>query len=83
MGEKYIQISSAGNGSCVVAGETLEGKPYADIDTLMTSLNTLMDENKGRISSIAQNMETTSKNFEEFSEDLKQHPWKLLFKPKK
>jgi len=49
----------------------------------MTSLNTLMDENKGRISSIAQNMETTSKNFEEFSEDLKQHPWKLLFKPKK
>jgi len=82
MGEKYIQISSAGNGSCVAAGETLEGRPYADIDTLVTSLNSLMDDNKDRISAIAENMEATSKNFEEFSEDLKKHPWKLLFKPK-
>ena len=27
-------------------------------------------------------MEATSKNFEEFSDDIKRHPWKLLFKGK-
>ena len=34
----------------------------------------------GRIDNIANNLEQTSMNFKEFSEDIKRNPWKLLMK---
>lgn len=82
MGEKYIHIASSSGRCPVKPGAVLSGEPYKDIDTLVTSLNTVMDKNKERVASIAQNLEVTTKNLEEFSGDVKSHPWKLLFRPK-
>ena len=54
--------------------ETLE-KTLADVKSLVT-------DNKEKVDSIASNLEATTVNFKEFSEDIKQHPWKLLMKGK-
>jgi phospholipid/cholesterol/gamma-HCH transport system substrate-binding protein len=100
MGEKFIQISSAGNKDFIKPETVLSGKPYLDIDALLEqaqmitkdistqvnklviNLNSTVEDNKGSVSSIVKNLETTSKNFEEFSDDIKRHPWKLLIKTK-
>jgi phospholipid/cholesterol/gamma-HCH transport system substrate-binding protein len=82
MGEKYIQIAST-DGSGFIAPQTvLKGESYVDLDAMMKQVQGLVDENKGNITQIVKNLEATSKNFEEFSADLKKHPWKLLFKTK-
>lgn len=96
MGEKYIQISSLVGGDFIKPETTVNGNDYTDFDALTkqvqdissevkkltTTLNSAVDNNKESINQIVKNLETTSKNFEEFSEDIKKHPWKLLFKSK-
>jgi len=82
MGEKYIQIASTEGNEFIKPEAVLVGEPYADLDAMMKQVQGIMDENKGNISQIMKNFEATSKNFEEFSADLKRHPWKLLFKTK-
>jgi phospholipid/cholesterol/gamma-HCH transport system substrate-binding protein len=52
------------------------------VNKLVASLNTTLEDNKGNINQIIKNLEYTSKNFEEFSSDIKRHPWKLLFRTK-
>jgi len=54
--------------------ETLE-KTLADVKSLVS-------DNKAKVDNIATNLESTALNFKEFSEDIKQHPWKLLMKGK-
>ena len=96
MGEKYIQIASnAGNGF-INAGTILEGSPYVDMDVLFANVNTLTEEirklstnlnytvesNQDKISSTITHLESASINMDEFTQDIKQHPWKLLFKTK-
>ena len=54
--------------------ETLE-KTLADVKSLVT-------DNKAKVDSIASNLESPAVNFKDFSEDIKQHPWKLLMKGK-
>lgn len=71
MGEKYIQITSLEGKNFITPGSILQGKPYVDLEAL-----------KDNVPSIMKNLEATSKNFEEFSLDIKKHPWKLLFKSK-
>lgn len=82
MGEKYIHIASSGGGVFIASEASLKGKPYLDMDAMLANLNSTLDENKSGVSRIVVNMEATSKNFEEFSDDIKRHPWKLLFKEK-
>jgi len=96
MGEKYIQISSSKGANFITAQATLDGKPYMDLDTLTAqaegisneikkltaTLNLTLENNQDEISRIVTNLEAASKNFEEFSQDIKIHPWKLLFKTK-
>jgi len=53
-----------------------------DVRKLAASLNGVVGENKERIGSIMKNLVSTSENFNEFSNDIKQHPWKLLMKGK-
>jgi phospholipid/cholesterol/gamma-HCH transport system substrate-binding protein len=53
-----------------------------EVKKLTGNLNLTLDDNKDEISRILANLEITTKNFEEFSSDLKAHPWKLLFKTK-
>jgi ABC-type transporter Mla subunit MlaD len=82
MGEKYIQISSSGKAGFIKPGTVLQGEPYLDLDKLLASVSGTVEENKDSITAIVKNLETTSRNFEEFSGDIKRNPWKLLFRTK-
>jgi len=53
-----------------------------EVKKLTVNLNYTVEGNQDRISQIVKNLEATTKNFEEFSADIKNHPWKLLFKTK-
>lgn len=57
-------------------------KTLVEVKALASNVNSVVSDNKARIDAIASNIETTSANFKEFSEDIKQHPWKLLMKGK-
>lgn len=52
------------------------------VNKLIASLDTTLEYNKDNINVIIENLEGASKNFEEFSDDIKRHPWKLLWKTK-
>lgn len=53
-----------------------------NLDKTLLEVKSLVADNKAKVDSIAANLETTTANFKEFSEDIKQHPWKLLMKGK-
>jgi len=53
-----------------------------DVRTLAQNANGIISDNKAGINRIVGNLEETSKNFTEFSDDIKRHPWKLLMKGK-
>ncbi len=82
MGEKYVHISSSDEAEFIVPGDTAQGEPYVDLSVLIANLNKAVDDNKGTIKNTVRNFETTSQNFQEFSDDLKRNPWKLLFRVK-
>tara|TARA_B100000315_G_C14454271_1_gene530636 strand:- start:246 stop:905 length:660 start_codon:yes stop_codon:yes gene_type:complete len=54
-----------------------------EVKKLTSNLNYTVEGNQDEISRIVENLETTSKNMEEFSDDIKRNPWKLLFRKKK
>ncbi|MBM3250462.1 MAG: MCE family protein [Candidatus Omnitrophica bacterium] len=82
MGEKYIQISSSAGAGFIKPDTLLKGEPYLDLDKLLASVSGTVEDNKDSITAIVKNLETTSRNFEEFSGDIKRNPWKLLFRSK-
>lgn len=82
MGEKYIQISSYCGENFLAPEAVVTGRPYVDLDSLMATLNSSLDENRQGVADIVKNFAATSKNFEDFSADIKRNPWKLLFKTK-
>jgi len=53
-----------------------------DVRVLVANLNGVVGENKPGVDSIVADLEVTAKNFKEFSDDIKRHPWKLLIKSK-
>ena len=53
-----------------------------NLDKTLAQVKSLVADNKTKVDNIAANLESTSANFKEFSEDIKQHPWKLLVKGK-
>ena len=53
-----------------------------NLDSILGDVKTLVSDNKGKVDGIVTNLEQTSTNFNEFSEDIKKHPWKLLIKGK-
>ena len=52
------------------------------INALVKNLNDTVAGNKDSLTQMIKNFEKTSQNFEEFSDDLRRNPWKLLFKTK-
>ena len=60
-----------------VITETLE-----ELKDLVNNADELIVVNKEKIQSIITNLDSTSANLKEFSEDVKDHPWKLLLKTK-
>lgn len=61
--------------------ENLE-KTLLEVKDLAANVNDVVAGNKSKIDSIAADLQSTATNFKEFSEDIKQHPWKLLMKGK-
>lgn len=57
-------------------------KTLTEVKKLAENVNGVVSDNKTKIDNIAANLETTAVNFKDFSEDIKQHPWKLLMKGK-
>ena len=58
------------------------GQTARDVSQLTRHVDETILENKPRIGRIFGNLEETSVNFKEFSEDIKWHPWKILMKGK-
>jgi len=96
MGEKYIQISSNEGTDFLASNTILTGKAFMDLDVLMDQADAISDEvkkltmalnntlegNQDEISRIIANLEGTSQNIQELTEDIKRNPWKLLHKPR-
>ena len=54
----------------------------ANLDKVLGNANEAVAGNKDSLARTIKNFEVTSQNFEEFSDDLKRNPWKLLFRAK-
>ncbi|MGB2705459.1 MAG: MlaD family protein [Candidatus Omnitrophota bacterium] len=53
-----------------------------NLDGILGDVKTVVSDNKNKIDNIVTNLEETAVNFNEFSEDIKAHPWKLIIKGK-
>jgi phospholipid/cholesterol/gamma-HCH transport system substrate-binding protein len=51
-----------------------------NLDGILTEVRSVVTDNRPAMDAIVTNLEFTTENFKEFSEDVKKHPWKLLFK---
>ncbi len=95
MGETYIALSHGDVGAPFIEpGSTISGKDPADIDAIIDEAKETMNNisklakdldnavtgNRGNIDEIMNNLRRSTENFEEFSDDIKRNPWKLLVK---
>ena len=53
-----------------------------DVSKLANHVDTAIQDNKPKLDNIFTNLEDTSENFKDFSQDVKYHPWKVLMKGK-
>ncbi len=53
-----------------------------DISRVVNHVDETIQENRSKIDNIFSNFEETSENFNDFSQDVKYHPWKVLAKGK-
>ncbi|MFH1395060.1 MAG: MlaD family protein [Candidatus Omnitrophota bacterium] len=51
-----------------------------NLDQILVEVKDIVTDNRQGLNNIVGNLEATTANFKEFSEDVKTHPWKLLFK---
>jgi phospholipid/cholesterol/gamma-HCH transport system substrate-binding protein len=97
IGDAYVGITSGSadkpyvkNGGQIPSEDPVEMRKLMkkadsiadNLDKTLAEVKTLVTDNKSKISNIAANLEVTTANFKEFSEDIKLHPWKLLMKGK-
>ena len=96
IGDAYIGITPGNSkgflkpGATIVSEDPIEMRKLfkkADqiaekLDHVLGDVKTIVSDNKAKVNTIVDNLEATSENFKEFSDDIKQHPWKLLMKGK-
>ena len=96
MGEKYIEIKPGTSGEFVQPGGSITGKSPVSLEDVMASLqdvagdvkklvnnmNGVFDENRDKLSRMMDNLESTTEYFNEFAEDVRYNPWKVLSKGK-
>lgn len=58
------------------------GQMAKDISKVANHVDTAITDNKPKLDHIFANLEDTSENFKDFSQDIKFHPWKVLAKGK-
>lgn len=76
-GKAYLDLDALMEQAQVMSHDITE-----QLKTLTENLNTTVEGNQEGITKIVENLESASKNFDEFSADIKKHPWKLLIKGK-
>ncbi|MFH0763711.1 MAG: MlaD family protein [Candidatus Omnitrophota bacterium] len=92
LGEKYLEIFPGTSGAPLLkSGETIEGKDPVpmekiteDLAKLSGSVNAIVERLKKGEGTIGKLLTDDSiyENLEEFTADIKRHPWKLLNKPR-
>ncbi len=96
VGDAYVGLTSGSADEFMVPGSTVESedpiemrllmKKAEDIannlDSILVQIKGVVTDNRQNMDNIVVNLEKTTENFKEFSEDVKKNPWKLLFKPK-
>jgi len=55
---------------------------FVNLDSITENLDERLTKNENKIDTIFENLESSSVNLDQFTYDLKQHPWKLLYRPK-
>ena len=63
-----------------VAGDI--GQTARDISRVVNHVDEALQDNRPKLDSIFDNFEETSENFNDFSQDVKYHPWKVLARGK-
>lgn len=74
---EFDALARKGENIAEALEETLE-----NIKKLAANSNLVVTDNKDKIDAIFENLEATTQNFKEFSEDVKRNPWKLMSKGK-
>ena len=90
MGEKFLDLTpGSAQAPLLEAGEMLRGTDPVALGEVMKegreaiqNLNQVVGENREDLSIIFDNLNTSSANLKEMTQDLKLHPWKLLRKGK-
>lgn len=94
VGDAYIGITPGVENSFVKAGSVIASEDplqmrllmkkaeaiAQNLDDILANVKAVIVDNRESLDNIVLNIEATTKNFEEFSQDVKSHPWKLLFK---
>lgn len=83
-GEKFVDLDTLIRNINSIAEENAKDIKSAieNFDDLLENLNAIAKDNEEGLRQTIKNFEITSQNFEEFSDDLKRNPWKILFKAK-
>lgn len=96
IGDAFVGITTGGaneflkNGATLVSEDPVEMRELMkradaiakNLDVVLADVKTIVSDNKDKIDGIVVNLEETTANFTAFSADIKEHPWKLLFKGK-
>lgn len=80
IGEDPLQFDSLAKKGEVIAANLDE--TLSSIQDLAKNTNLVVTDNKEKIDNIFDNLEATTQNMKEFTEDIKRNPWKLMSKGK-
>lgn len=80
IGKEPLAMEEVMDKAMVIADNLNAG--VSDLRKLTKDVNLTLADNRAEIDEVIKNMNDTSKNFKEFSDDIKRHPWKLLVKTK-
>ncbi|MGB2630475.1 MAG: MlaD family protein [Candidatus Omnitrophota bacterium] len=88
VGDAFVGLTPGTSSEFVKKGDTISSEDPMEMRIMMKNLDATVNgvksivvDNKQGIDNIVKNLESTSENIDEFSEDVKKNPWKLLFKP--
>jgi phospholipid/cholesterol/gamma-HCH transport system substrate-binding protein len=94
MGDTYVGLTPGASDTFLKNGDTVASEDPVqmrllmkkadsiaqNLDATLAEVKSLVVDNRENLDDIVLNLEATTENFKEFSEDVKRHPWKLLFK---
>jgi len=96
IGDAYIGITPGSspkflkNNDTVISEDPIEMRKLMkqadeiskNIDAVLGDIKTVVSDNKEKLNNIVTSLEETAVNFNDFSKDIKRHPWKLIIKGK-